>query len=535
MLSRISLQRVLFSLVALLGLAAVMIVPAGAASHRDSPSVTADPTADQNDLYTFVSLNDSGQKVLNVIESYIPLEEAADGPNYYKFADDVRYGLNIENSAHLDANGNPTFTGKPDVSFNLYFHTHYLCTRNTFLTLGIGKGCDDGASPDVGVINSVGDAHQNLQQSYNVLMDDDHTGAVTNLSTGRNLIVPPDNIGRTTALYNQGGNGDNPAQSGAQSTSALDPYTQQSIYTLPNGIKVFAGQRADSFYADLAATFDLLNLRSPGVNSLQGYNVHVIALQIPLSVLASPQCPNGVCVMGMWITSSRRAVTVRPKILAAGHNGDQPVQASPSTTYNDEGVATVSSPYSQGVWRQIGRMGNPLFNEIFVGLDDKDFWNASKPDSDQQFNEYALNPEPVRLLNAVLGLHGATTNRTDLAAIFTPDELRVDTSTDAVPLQPGDPVNMGPQNQCAGSAFSTLSVFGGDTIWSPFQNKCVPSGWPNGRRLTDDVVAITVNAGEPSLNGGFSTGLAATAPTINHVFPFAPTPFNGRNHQHAPQ
>lgn len=504
MLSRMGARRLLLGGFAVLGLVATMAMPAGAASHRDSPLISLDPAADQNDLYAFVSRNDGGTKVLNLIASYIPLEEAADGPNYYKFDDNVLYELNIANTG---------LTGKPDLSFEFRFKTTYRCTR-TFLTLGIGSGCDDGATPDVGTIQTTGDPHQNLQQTYSVIAINRDTNRSIDLTAGMTPTVPPDNIGRTTPGYNQGGNGDNPAQTGAQTTAALDPLTASAIYTLPGGIKVFAGQRSDHFYADLAATFDLLNLRSPGVNSLQGYNVHVIAMQIPLALLASPRCPNGECIMGVYTASYRRAVTVRPA------DGGAPVNAGP--------------------WRQVGRMGNPLFNEIFVALDDKDRWNQSQPVNDAQFKQYALNPEPVRLLNAVLGLTGGTTNRTDLAAIFIPDLLRVDTSTEAVPLQAGDPIDASTAAKCYGgnpppSTFSTLSVFGNDKVWSPFQNACVPSGWPNGRRLADDVVAITVDAGEPGLNGGFSTGLAGTAPVQNHVFPFSATPYNGRNHAHAPQ
>jgi len=508
-------RRGLVGAFALVALAVTLALPVGAASHRDAPLITQDPTADQNDLYAFVSTNDAGTKVLNVVASYIPLEEAADGPNYYRFSDDVRYDLNIENDAIT-----PTaLTGRSNLEFQFQFHTTYLCTR-TILTYGIGTGCDDGNSPDVAPIMAVGDGHQNLRQTYTVRQVNATTGTTTDLGAGQTLLSPPNNIGRTTPLYNQActsaqgsgcKQGDTQAQSGAQSTGALDTYTRQSVYTLANGIKVFAGQRADAFYADLAATFDLLNLRNPPVNNLQGYNVHVVALQIPLTLLASPQCPNGACVMGLYTASSRRSVSVR-------------------------GGARSFGPYVQ-----VGRMANPLFNEIFVALQDKDRWNQSSPVDDQQFAKYALNPEPVRLLDATLPYTAPTTNRTDLAAIFAPDLLRVDTSTAPVPLQMGDVADPGPGNKCGSgsattSAFSTQSVFGGDTIYSPFQNKCIPSGYPNGRRVPDDATAITIDAGlQTAYLGAAGTGLQATAPVFNHVFPFAATPFNGRNHQHAPQ
>ncbi len=551
MFSPIPPRRALVGLVALLGLAATMAVPAGAASHRDSPLITQDPTADQNDVYAFVSNNDAGQKVLNLAVSYIPLEEAADGPNYYKFADDVRYDINIANTAQLDANRVPVFSGRSDLTFTFAFHTRYLCT-NTIVTYGIGAGCDTGSPPDLGPIMSVGDSHQNVRQSYTVALVNHDTGTTTDLSAGRTLLQPPDNIGRTTPLYNQGeaisgtvstnnapNSGDNPAQSGAQTTATLDPYTQQSIYTLANGIKVFAGQRADAFYIDLASTFDRLNLRPPGtpVNSLQGYNVHLMALQIPLSQLSSPQCPNGECVMGIYAASYRRAVTVRPITREQAQGGDTLVSPRPGTNYGDEGVANVSSAYSTGPWRQVGRMANPLFDEIFVGLRDKDRWNQSQPENDAQFAKYALNPEPGRLIQYTLGIPVQTTNRTDLAAIFGPDLLRVDTSTAPAPLQAGDAPDAATAIHCPGSSFNVLSSYGNDNVYSPFQGACIASGYPNGRRFSDDSTAIVVDQviNAPGHVGPYTTGLSATAPTFNHVFPFAATPYNGRNHQHAPQ
>ncbi len=548
--------RVLLGLLALLSLATVVALPAGAASHRDAPLTSQDPTADQNDLYAFVS-SDGTQKVLNVIASYIPLEEPADGPNYFKFADDVRYDLYIENSAPVSSVSGvttTTFTGRPDVAYQFRFHTKYQC-GSTFLTIGVGAQCDANAGP----IATVGDNHQNLIQNYTITQVNPKAGTPSvDLTSGQTLLVPPDNIGRATPLYNQGGNGDNVAQTGALTTGALDAYTQQSIHTLPNGIKVFAGQRADAFYADLGSTFDLLQLRglkdpTPPVNTLKGFNVHVIAMQIPLSQLASPQCPNGQCVMGVYTASWRRAVTVRPSTLSPGQDPNAPcsttiacnatrirvtgVNAS-TITNPDEGIANSSTAFSIGPWQQVGRLANPLFNEVFVALKDKDRWNQSKPSDDAQFSSYALNPELAVLANAVLGTSAQTTGRTDLAGIFIPDLLKVDTSTAPVPLMAGDVGDPGPGAKC-GTAFSTLSVFGKDTIYSPFQNTCVASGWPNGRRLPDDVVGIALYAllgpttGAAALPNG--TGLSGMAPVNNHVFPFSPTPNNGRNHQHASQ
>jgi hypothetical protein len=277
--------------------------PAHASSHREAPLISQDPEADSTDLYAFISNNDAGQKVLNVIANYIPFEDPAGGPNYYAFSDDVRYEIHIENDATMQ-NGSPVFTGKPNLSFFFRFSTHYQ-NPNTFLTFGFGTA--------VGPIAKTGDAHQNLIQTYTVsqAVNDQNLSSdagQTDITGGQTLMVPPDNTGHATPLYNQNGDPTKPAVQGATATSQLDPYTAGGIYTLSNGIKVFAGQRLDSFYADIGALFDLLSIRNPGKNTFTGYNVHTIAMQIPVSLVATGSVP----IVGVYTAASRRQVAVRP-------------------------------------------------------------------------------------------------------------------------------------------------------------------------------------------------------------------------------
>jgi hypothetical protein len=511
-----------------------------ASSHREAPLISQDPSADSTDLYAFVGNNDAGQKVLNVIANYIPFEDPAGGPNYYAFSDDVRYEIHIENDATLQ-NGSPVFTGTPNLSFFFRFSTHYK-NPNTFLTFGVGT--------QVGPIATVGDAHQNLTQTYTVSQAANDNNLTTDagqadITGGQTLMVPPDNIGHATPLYDQGGDPTKPAVQGATKTSQLDPYTQSTIYTLSNGIKVFAGQRLDSFYGDIGALFDLLSIRNPGKNSFAGYNVHSIAMQIPISLVA----PGPVPVVGVWTAASRRQVAVRPNANAStspSGRTDIPLYPDPNScpggnasSPNSTGRAPFtdcpfvpgqvsSTPGSlgsgnSGPWVQVSRLGNPLFNEVMTGVGQKDQWNESYPSGDASYLQYADCPQLVGVFNLVLGTKLPSCGYKVLDSIFIPDVLKVDTSTAPVGLE-------------ASSTFNRLSIFGGDLINSPFQGTKIPSGWPNGRRLGDDVITIAASAilSGPTLSPPFVAGDNVTSNGLqyNQVFPFMQTPANGYIHDH---
>jgi hypothetical protein len=165
-------------------------------------------------------------------------------------------------------------------------------------------------------------------------------------------------------------------------------------------------------------------------------------------------------------------------------------------------------------------MGNPLFNEVLVALRDKDRYNRTEPTADSSFATYARNPEVAVLINAVFGTSFQTTNRTDLAAIYIPDVLRVNTTTDPVRL--------------TGSAgFSRLGFIGGDTTTGG-----VSGGWPNGRRLGDDVldIALTATASGPSYSAITVVGdnICANDQVYNAVFPYSATPHAGPTNRKDP-
>ena len=193
---------------------------------------------------------------------------------------------------------------------------------------------------------------------------------------------------------------------------------------------------------------------------------------------------------------------------------------------------------------QVARQGNPLFNEALVAIADKDRYSRTSPEVDSVlFRKYAVTPELAHLLNViVLGgtLPSIETNRTDIAAIFIPDLIKVDLSTRPCRLA-GNGTQQGANPDDPG--FSRLGIFGGDTLKSTVQTGfgggTIPGGWPNGRRFGDDVVDIAVTAlisdlrvNPPIIRGPAGDGVDFNDVAYNKVFPYESTPQNGRNHSH---
>lgn len=490
-------------------------IPASASSHREAPLIAQDPSADNTDLYAFVSNNDAGQPVLNVLANYIGFEDPGGGPNYAQFSGDVRYEIYIENDATV-SNGTPMFSGRPNLAFYIQFK-NTVQVPATFLTTGVG-------SSGVGPIKQIGDGFQNLTQNYTVTQVT-NGGDPVDLGAGQKLIVPPPNTGHSTPLYNMNGDGTMPARQGAQTTAQLDPYTQQGVFTLSNGIKVFAGPRLDPFFADVQGIFDLLNCCSattrpkptdgsmPYFDTLGGYNVHEIGLQIPIKIAASGAVP----IVGVYAAASRRAVEVNP--------GPGDLNFTPGVAQS--GPIGSKGNFAFGPWRQVSRMANPLDNEVLQGLKDKDRWNQTTPAGDASnptIVQDADCPQLAQDINLVFGTKLPNCGYSVLDYLFVPDLLKVDTSTGPVRLE-------------SDAGFSRLTNFGGDTIMSPFQGKAIGSGWPlNGRRLGDDIatLALTAVASGPTLSplNVVTDNVDSNGLPYNHVFPFEQTPANGWLHHH---
>ena len=472
-----------------------------AANHSDAPLIKQDPQANITDVYTFIGnkYDNPGQKVLNVILHVRPFSEPGDGAIYDRFADDVRYSIHVTNPV----------TGETTVRYDFLFSSVNPTTApslknpNTVLSYGFGT--------EVGGIQHTGDARQNYTQTYSV------TKTVGTVSTviASGLKTPPPNVGlRTTPAYNDPSTG--AAVSGAATFAGLDIYTREAVSSLGSGEAVFAGPREDGFFCDIPGIFDLLDPRilggtlgqsGNGVDGFKGFNVLAMAIQIPVSSLQSfpytapfadlanalpaVTTSNGV---GVYASTSRQRITLR---------------------------RTDGGPVTSGPWVQVARMGNPFFTEGLVALKDKDRFNRTDPTNDANattgFATYAVNPELAFLINTVFGTSFATTGRGDLGLVFIPEVLRVDTTTPAVTL--------------AGQAgFSRFGFAGGDTTIAG-NGKVKSSGWPNGRRLGDDVadIALTAIASGPTYSTVTVVGdnVAANDQLYNQVFPYSGTPASG--------
>jgi hypothetical protein len=477
-----------------------------ASSHQDAPVISRLDAVNTTDVYSFVS-EQNGVKYLSTALAVYPHEEPGVGPNIFGFETAGRYNIHVALGPDVAA-GRATFT------YTFQFATQY-------------KNVDTILQSYLGVIQNVNDAGQNRIQTYTVTRTDNRTGLNTNLGGGQTLLTPPNNEGMATPLYNVGDNGDSPAKPGVDRGGALDTYTAQTVYELNGGYQVFAGQREDGFYADILSIFDLLKLRNTGFDSQGGFNVHMIALNIPVSQLGGD-----FQIVGVYATTEQRAITIV---------GNRPIL---------------------GQFVQVGRQGNPLFNEGLVALRDKDRYNSSRPISDNTvFRKYAENPELARLLNAlVFGAPLALeTGRTDIAGIFIPDLIKTDLSTPPARLAGGGRnASTNPDDP----GFSRLGIFGGfvpsDGILDVLQsripgagflgNGTQPGGWPNGRRFGDDVTDIAIIALASDLRNpvapvippaplieALTDGTNKNDAVYNKVFPYGGTPLNGRVHDHEPE
>lgn len=439
-----------------------------AASHREAPITALDRSADITDFFAFVSYDDPTK--VTFIMNVDPLLEPANGPNYFPFDPNIVYAIHIDN----------TYDAVEDISFEFKFTTNI---RSPEVFTGFVGALDTGVTapsnapagtagqlvvpPQITALNGTGSDGLSLQQTFTVTMVQG-AGFYSNrsvLSIGKTLVAVPSNVGpRTMPNYN-----------------AL---AAQGIYDLGNGVRVFAGTVDDPFYIDLGATFDSLNYRAssfgtnltygPGIvlpvltsdqdandgmnygpDSVAGYNVNTIAIEVPISMVTNGSNP----VIGTWATTARPRLTIRP------------TSSTPTSLSN-----------SSLNYAQVQRMGNPLINELIIGTGSKDMWSMSAPAQDSQFSSYDLSPLLANVMNAVFGLTVPDPPRTDLLPLVeyvapiagpgTPagpiaDLLRLNTSIPPTPM----------------ASRKRLGFIAGDS-----------AGFPNGRRVTDDVVDIALRA-----------------------------------------
>jgi Domain of unknown function (DUF4331) len=436
-----------FPVIALVTIAAVVAVVRGsgpsaasASSHREAPLISQDPSADNTDVYAFRSLDTPDS--LTVISNWIPAEDPAAGPMYYEFSPTARYDINIDTNAD----------GQADVAYQLRFRQ----------------------SAPIAFLRGTA-------QPF----------TVTRVANGKSTVVaqgttPPDNIGpRLTPNY-----------------AAL---AAKGIYDLQGGGKVFAGQREDAFFGDIGAIFDNLGFRrgtgstGGGKDAFAGYNVHAVALQIPIS-----QIDTANHVVGVWSSTDRQQIRV------------------------GTGTRTARTSASSRPWVQVSRRGNPLFNEVIVPTELKDKWNSGTPKGDASYLKYVTDPILAALINKDYPgvVNAPEHDRTDLVQVlltgvpnlnFTGpkplDELRVNLSTPPTPA----------------ALVNRLGVLGGDN-----------QGYPNGRRLGDDVIDIAEMAVAGALKGNpvakaLGDGVNQDDVASQTTFPYEADPFQGFDNQKGQQ
>jgi hypothetical protein len=445
-------------------------------SHREAPEISKDPVADSTDVYAFVSPDQPD--TVTLIANYIPLQGPAGGPNFYEFGDDVLYEI------HIDNNGD----GQADISYQFQFTTT-VADPGTFLY-------------NVGPIESLDSPNWNRRQTYSFSRNGSQLGS--------NLASPPCNIGPL-------------------STPNYASLASAAVHSLSGGISVFAGQRAEAFYVDLGAIFDLGDLRpfenlhaqyglnvftgpAAGVNATDHLNVHSLAIQVPISAITISGHPS----IGVWTTASRQRVSIWD--------------------------ADSATSFASGPFHQVSRLGNPLVNEVLIPLGKKDLWNSLPPSDDKEFLSYVTQPGLAGLLNDLYpgvfpnlaALSSSGKPRADLEAIlltgipsgiipgfenFTgaviADMLRLNTSIAPTPA----------------AKQNIYGLLGGDA-----------AGFPNGRRVTDDVVAIELRAVAgvtyPLIDKTFTPDAAASkltdgltpanvsSPALSQ-FPYLGTPYSG--------
>lgn len=412
----------LAGLLAALAAAAVVVSIGSGSSHREAPLTSADPTADDTDVFAFTAKDAPG--ALTVVADWVPFEDPAGGPNFYRFDDRARYYINIDN----------TGDGDYDVRYRFDFRTKFNDKNYLHSLTPVVKGLND---PQLFQKES----YEVVRETYN------SRGRMTSArSLGRNFRAAPSNAGPKTM-------------------PDYESLANSAVRSLPGGGKVFAGQRDDPFFLPLDRVFDSVNLEGAGtgnmgggIDTLAGYGVQSIVLQVPEArVTRDRKAVSGAtgsnAVVGVWASTERRRLQVT-------NNGSAKARAERRSS-----------------WVQVSRLANPLVNELFIPVTLKDKFNATQPSGDlKNFGKFALNPFLAQAFNQLLALGVQEKNRTDIVqALFTgiPGVTQISKNpavADTVKI------NMG---VAPSETENRFGVIGGDM-----------AGFPNGRRLADDVVDI---------------------------------------------
>jgi Domain of unknown function (DUF4331) len=450
--------------------------PAAASSHREAPLITSTPKLDGTDFYMFRSYEPGRSGFVTLVANYLPAQDPFSGPNYFQLDDKGIYEVHIDNDGDGDA----------DITFQFRF-------TNANQNLSVNAGGVQVAIPliqdgQVGVNGNPADiGNLNVHESYtlSVIRHGVREAVTDSQTSSEHFEKPADNIGfKTLPDYD------------AYAAAHVRPI---HIPGCADG-KVFAGQRKDPFVVNLGETFDLINYAHPigeqfantGRDDLADKNVTSLILEVPITCLTAKDP-----VIGAWTTASKA-------------NDNEP-----------------------GRFTQVSRLGMGLVNELVIGLEDKDKFNASHPRNDAQFLTFVTNPsfpELVGTLFASAGVQAPTLfPRTDLVATFLTGIQGLNQPANVHPaemlrLNTGTPVT-------PAASQSRLGVIGGDN-----------AGYPNGRRPGDDLVDITLRvamgrlitlglfgtpAQAPSGGLDFTDGAIVNSTFFDTQFPYLKAPIAG--------
>ncbi|WP_327287644.1 DUF4331 domain-containing protein [Streptomyces sp. NBC_01198] len=433
-----------------------------ASSHREAPLIASDPQVDNTDLYAFSSPDKSD--TVTLVANWYPFQEPNGGPNFYPFATDAHYDINIDSQG----------TGKPDLTYRWTFRNEDRRGDKTFLY-------------NNGVVNNLTDPTLLFRQHYTL---QEIRAGHRPVTLVRDAIAAPSNVGKAS-MPNYG------------------RLRNQATRRLPGGGQTVASQAADPFFLDLRI-FDLLyggNLSETGHNTLNGYNVNTLAIQVPKSALAYRGNATRNPVVGVWSTTERRTLQLSP------------------------GKATPTGPYVQ-----VSRLGNPLVNEAVVPAGLKNAFNALPPSQDHNQPRLVgrvLDPEVPKLIQKIYGIPAPATPRTDLQEIFLTGIAKAAGGPLAVDLNsqllnkdidkrrfvPAEELRLNMSTPVTADP-NRLGVLAGD-----FQ------GFPNGRRMGDDVVDIALQVLEGATPGHLVQALAAgdgvngPGRPFTGTFPYIALPF----------
>jgi hypothetical protein len=462
-------------------IAAGVAPPALASSHREAPLITQTPKLDGTDFYMFRSYEPGRSGYVVLIANYLPLQDPYGGPNYFNLETDAYYDINIDN----------TGSGVPDITFRFKF-----TDTSRQLALNIGGKQVPVPLVAVGPIAAGGNPNdtqnENVFETYTLsLLTAAGSSPVSNAANGRTSFGKPlDNIGAKTL-----------PDYAAYASAYVHPIKIPGCAS--NG-RVFVGQRKDPFVVNLGETFDLVNYAHPvgeqfnnsAHDDLADKNVTTLALEVPIACLTNGSDP----VIGGWTTASK----------------------------------IVTSAGGSISLQQVSRLGHPLVNEVVIGLPDKDKFNASVPKNDAQFGTYVTNPTLPTIIASLFAADGVKAPtafpRTDLVAVFLTGITGLNAPKQLA--QPSEELRL--NTSIAPTAFgkqSRLGVIGGDN-----------AGYPNGRRLGDDVVDIALRvvmgrlytlglfgtpADAPSGGLDFTDGAYVDDTFFSDGFPFEKTPIAG--------